>query len=284
MAVGLIKANVHHLLAGRLVTNSSSTLAHNTSFTACMAGDLQIGERQDRLAGEYAAGCGAPQYSTDLRIANVPGLVTPQTLTSSGFVLLMSSSTAKRVTRLHVTSTVRALGVRRKIHPRRSKCRASRRDVICSGKYATGNCRGWVTTCERTNSEFKLQHAMSISSFFSSLVAGTLHADAPEESKVSEPEPQGEEVAGEAEAAEEEEVEDVRFDLPRVRFIAEPVCAPRSIPSCVKRRKSHPSARLPPSTFFTAKKKFSPERASSMKIVWKKCEFFCVPLDIGASR
>ncbi|KAN0113562.1 hypothetical protein V8E52_007626 [Russula decolorans] len=45
---------------------------------------------------------------------------------------------------------------------------------------------------------------MSISSFFSSLVAGTLHADAPEESKVSEAEPQ-EEVAGEAEAAEEEE-------------------------------------------------------------------------------
>lgn len=43
---------------------------------------------------------------------------------------------------------------------------------------------------------------MSISSFFSSLVTGTLHADAPEESKVSEAEPQ---VAGEAEATEEEE-------------------------------------------------------------------------------
>ena len=54
---------------------------------------------------------------------------------------------------------------------------------------------------------------MSISSFFSSLVAGTLHADAPAESKVSEPEPQEEEVAGEAEAAEEEGPEDVRFDL-----------------------------------------------------------------------
>jgi hypothetical protein len=53
---------------------------------------------------------------------------------------------------------------------------------------------------------------MSISSFFSSLVGGTLHADAPEESKVSEAEPQEEEVAGEAEAAqEEEEPEDVRF-------------------------------------------------------------------------
>jgi hypothetical protein len=60
---------------------------------------------------------------------------------------------------------------------------------------------------------------MSISSFFSSLVAGTLHADAPEESKVSEVESQ-EEVAGEAEAAqeEEEEPEDVRFTFPRVRF------------------------------------------------------------------
>lgn len=58
---------------------------------------------------------------------------------------------------------------------------------------------------------------MSISSFFSSLVAGTLHADAEEVSKVSEVEPQQEEVAGEAEAEaaqEEEEPEDVRFDLP----------------------------------------------------------------------
>ena len=56
---------------------------------------------------------------------------------------------------------------------------------------------------------------MSISSFFSSLVAGTLHADAEEESKVSDEEPQeqGVEVAGEAEVAqeEEEEPEDVRF-------------------------------------------------------------------------
>lgn len=52
------------------------------------------------------------------------------------------------------------------------------------------------------------------SSFFSSLVAGTLHADAPEESKPSEAEPQEQEVAGEAETAqeeEEEEPEDVRF-------------------------------------------------------------------------
>ena len=69
--------------------------------------------------------------------------------------------------------------------------------------YAAGDCRGTLTTCERTNSEFKLQHAMSISSFFSSLVTGTLHADAPEEPKASEPEPQEEEVteevAGEAE-------------------------------------------------------------------------------------
>ena len=53
---------------------------------------------------------------------------------------------------------------------------------------------------------------MSFSSFFSSLVAGTLHADAPEESQVSEAEPQ-EEVAGESEAAEEEEEpEDVSLD------------------------------------------------------------------------
>jgi len=52
---------------------------------------------------------------------------------------------------------------------------------------------------------------MNISSFFTSLVAGPLHADAPEESKVSEAEPQ-EEVAAEAEVAqEEEEPEDVRF-------------------------------------------------------------------------
>lgn len=151
--------------------------------------------------------------------------------------------------------------------------------------YAAGDCRDTLTTCDRTNSEFKLQHAMSISSLFSSLVAGTLHADAPEESKVSEPEPQEEEVAGEAEAAEEEEVEDVRFNLHRVRFVPEPVPAHRYIPSCVKRRKSCPSARLPPSTLFTAKKKFSPARASSTKIVWKKCKlFFSVPLDIGTSR
>jgi hypothetical protein len=53
---------------------------------------------------------------------------------------------------------------------------------------------------------------MSFSSFFSSLVAGTLHADAPEESKVSVAEPQEEDVASEAVAVEEEEdPEDVRF-------------------------------------------------------------------------
>ncbi|KAH9993437.1 hypothetical protein BJV77DRAFT_998856 [Russula vinacea] len=47
---------------------------------------------------------------------------------------------------------------------------------------------------------------MNISSFFSSLVAGTLHADAPEESKVSEAVSQEEEeVASVTEAAEEEE-------------------------------------------------------------------------------
>jgi hypothetical protein len=119
---------------------------------------------------------------------------------------------------------------------------------------------------------------MSISSFFSSLVAGTLHADAPEESKVSEAEPQEEQVAGEAEAAEEEEEpEDVRFDFASSQvFFAEPGCTRRSIPNCVKRRKSRPSARLPPSTSSTAKKKSSPEGVLSMKIVWKKCEFFLV--------
>ena len=118
---------------------------------------------------------------------------------------------------------------------------------------------------------------MSISSFFSSLVSGTLHADAPEESEVSEAEPQ-EEVAGEAEAAEEEEEpEDVGLDFASSEaFFAEPGRARRSTPSCVKRRKSRPSARLPPSTSSTAKKKFTPERVLSMKIVWKKCEFFSV--------
>jgi hypothetical protein len=110
---------------------------------------------------------------------------------------------------------------------------------------------------------------MNISSFFSSLVAGTLHADAPEESKVSEAVSQEEEeVASVTEAAEEEEdPEDVRLDLPRVRFAVEPGCIRRSTPSCVNRRKSRPNVRLPPSTFSTAKKKYSPERVSSMKIV-----------------
>jgi hypothetical protein len=122
---------------------------------------------------------------------------------------------------------------------------------------------------------------MSISTFFSSLVGGTLHADAQEVSKLSEAEPQEEEeIAGEAEAAqEEEEPEDVRFDFASSEvFFAEPGCVRRSIPSCVKRRKSRPSAKLLPSTSSTVKKKFSPERASSMKIVWKKCEFFCPTL------
>ncbi|KAI0283540.1 ubiquinol-cytochrome C reductase hinge domain-containing protein [Russula brevipes] len=50
----------------------------------------------------------------------------------------------------------------------------------------------------------------SISSFFSSLV-GTLHADAPEEAKIPDPEPQ-EEVAGEA-AEEEEDPEDIHPQL-----------------------------------------------------------------------
>lgn len=109
---------------------------------------------------------------------------------------------------------------------------------------------------------------MNISSFFSSLVAGTLHADSPEESKVSEAVPQEEEVASETETAEEEEdPEDVRLDLPRVRFTAEPGCIRRSTRSCVNRRKSRPNVRLPPSTFSTAKKKYSPEKVSNMKIV-----------------
>ena len=122
---------------------------------------------------------------------------------------------------------------------------------------------------------------MSISSFLSSLVTGTLHADAPEESKISEAVPQEEEeVTSEAVAVEEEEEpEDVRFDFaPSEVFVAEPGCARRSIPSCVKRRKSRPSARPPPSTSSTAKKKFSPERVLSTKIVWKKCEFSCPTL------
>ena len=121
---------------------------------------------------------------------------------------------------------------------------------------------------------------MSISSFLSSLVAGTLHADAPEEPKISEVAPQEEEVASEAVAAEEEEEpEDVRFDFASSEvLVAEPACARRSILSCVKRLKSRPSARLPPSTSSTAKKKFSPERVSSTKIVWKKCEFSCPTL------
>jgi hypothetical protein len=147
-----------------------------------------------------------------------------------------------------------------------------------------GDCRGRGTTCEgpKCNPELLLNTrpvTMSISSFFSSLVAGTLHADAPEESKVSEAEPQ-EEVAGEAEAAEEEEEpEDVRLDFASSEvFFAEPGRACRSIPICVKRRKSRPSARLPPSTSSTAKKKFTPERVLSMKIVWKKCGFFCPTL------
>ncbi|SRR5258707_3943478 len=119
---------------------------------------------------------------------------------------------------------------------------------------------------------------MNISSFISSLVVGTLHADAPEESKVSEAEPQEEEVAGEAEAAqEEEEPEDVRFDLTSSEVYAELGCARRSTPSCAKRRKSRPSAGLPPSTSSTVKKKFSPERVSSMKIALKKCGFFLCP-------
>ncbi len=91
-----------------------------------------------------------------------------------------------------------------------------------------------------------------------------------------EAEPQEEEVAGEAEAAEEEEEpEDVRFHLASSEvFVAEPGYARRSIPSCVKRRKSRPSAMLPPSTSSTAKKKFNREKVSSMKIVLKKCGFF----------
>lgn len=51
---------------------------------------------------------------------------------------------------------------------------------------------------------------MSFSSLFSSLV-GTLHADAPEEAKAPEPEPQEEVVP---EEAEEEEPEDVRLPVP----------------------------------------------------------------------
>jgi ubiquinol-cytochrome c reductase subunit 6 len=57
---------------------------------------------------------------------------------------------------------------------------------------------------------------MSLSSFFSSFV-GTLHADAPEESKISEVEPQEvEEVVVEAVEVEEDEPEDVRFTPPPV--------------------------------------------------------------------
>ncbi len=59
---------------------------------------------------------------------------------------------------------------------------------------------------------------MSLSSFFSSFV-GTLHADAPEESKVSEAEPQ--EVEEAAAEAEEEDPEDVRSLHRWWRFVTE---------------------------------------------------------------
>jgi hypothetical protein len=59
---------------------------------------------------------------------------------------------------------------------------------------------------------------MSLSAFFSSFI-GTLHADAPEESKVPEAEPQEvEEAAAEVEV-EEEEPEDVRSIHPWWRLV-----------------------------------------------------------------
>jgi hypothetical protein len=62
---------------------------------------------------------------------------------------------------------------------------------------------------------------MSLSSFFSSFV-GTLHADAPEESKVSEAEPQEvEDVVVEVVEVEEDEPEDVRSLHRRWEFVTE---------------------------------------------------------------
>ena len=56
---------------------------------------------------------------------------------------------------------------------------------------------------------------MSLSAFFSSLVS-TLHADAPEESKAPEVEPQEVEVEEAAAEAEEEEPEDLRLLQPQL--------------------------------------------------------------------
>lgn len=62
---------------------------------------------------------------------------------------------------------------------------------------------------------------MSLSSFFSSFV-GTLHADAPEESKISEAEPQEvEEVVAEVVEVEEDDPEDVRSLHRRWGFVTE---------------------------------------------------------------
>jgi len=72
-----------------------------------------------------------------------------------------------------------------------------------------------IPICGQYSSSTALHNTMSISSFFSSLV-GPLHADAPEEAKISEAQPQEEVVAVEADE-DEEEPEDVRLPVLFVR-------------------------------------------------------------------
>ena len=75
-------------------------------------------------------------------------------------------------------------------------------DGVCRKEHQRGKTVCWSGLTPELNT------TMSLSSFFSSFL-GTLHADASEESKVTEAEPQEvEEVAAEAE---EEEPEDVRL-------------------------------------------------------------------------
>jgi hypothetical protein len=102
--------------------------------------------------------------------------------------------------------------------------------------------------------------------FFSSLVK-TIHADAPEEQKVSDSDsPDGVPVNAEPEPEEEEEPEDVCFLLSFL-LVAHAFSTRRSTQCCVKRHRSHPSARPLLITSSTARRRSSQERASSMRIV-----------------
>jgi len=118
----------------------------------------------------------------------------------------------------------------------------------------------------------------SISSFFSSLV-GSLHADAPEEAKISEAQPQEEVVAVEADE-DEEEPEDVRLPVLFVRGafpLSQVFWACQIHPQLREEAQESPKCKAAAQHFFHCQEKVQSGKGFKHEdCVEEMCVFFCI--------